>query len=86
MRREDELRSLLDEIADTREVVLRRSHSWSATYDMWIDAREDARDAYCTWRTAPTAETYAVYRAAQDREDAAQDTLAYTQTSRMSVS
>jgi hypothetical protein len=77
---------MLDQIADTRELVLRRPRTWSASYDVWTDAREDARDAYCTWRTAPTAEAYAVYRAAQDREDAAQDTLAYTQTSRTSVS
>ena len=32
------------------------------------------------------AEDYAVYRAAQDREDAAQDTLAQTQMSRTTVS
>ena len=38
------------------------------------------------WGAAPAAETYAVYRAAQDRADAAQDTLAQTQTSRTSVS
>ena len=33
-----------------------------------------------------TREDYVVYRAAQDREDAAQDTLAQTQMSRTSVS
>jgi hypothetical protein len=61
-----------------------------ADYDLWTDARDEAREAYQHWRAAPDAETYAVYRAAQDREDAAQDTLAQrkaqTQTSRTSVS
>lgn len=81
-----ELKHLLDEIADTRELVLRRPRTWSASYDVWFDAREEARDAYCSWRSLPTAEAYAVYRAAQDREDAAQDMLAHTKMARTSVS
>jgi hypothetical protein len=71
-----ELKTLLDQVADTREIVLRRSRSWSAEYDAWSDAREEALFAYEHWRSSPTAESYAVYRAAQDRADAAQDTLA----------
>ena len=81
-----ELKTLLDQVADTREIVLRRPRTWSADYDAWSDARDEALQAYASWHTAPTAESYAVYRAAQDRADAAQDTLAYTQTSRTSVS
>jgi hypothetical protein len=81
-----ELKTLLDQVADTREIVLRRALSWSADYDAWGDARDEAQDAYRRWRVAPTAESYAVYRAAQDREDAAQDTLSQTQMSRTSVS
>lgn len=83
-----ELKTLLDQVADTREIVLRRALSWSADYDAWGDARDEAQDAYRRWRAAPTADSYAVYRAAQDREDAAQDTLAAAQTqmSRTSVS
>jgi hypothetical protein len=81
-----ELKTLLDQVADTREIVLRRPRTWSAEYDLWCDACEEALEAYRRWRVAPTADTYAVYRAAQDREDAAQDTLAQTQISRMSVS
>lgn len=73
-----ELKHLLDQVADTRELVLRRARTWSASYDAWLEAREDTHDAYRTWRSWPTAESYAVYRAAQDREDAAQDTLAQT--------
>jgi hypothetical protein len=80
-----ELKRLLDDVADTREIVLRRARR-SAEYDSWNDAHEEAEEAYRTWRLAGTAESYAVYRAAQDREDAAQDTLAQTQMSRASVS
>jgi hypothetical protein len=71
-----DLKTLLDQVADTREIVLRRPRTWSADYDAWSDARDEALQAYGTWRTAPTAESYTVYRAAQDRADAAQDTLA----------
>ena len=83
-----DLKALLDQVADTREIVLRRPRTPVADYDLWVDARDEARDAYRRWRTAPDADSYAVYRAAQDRADAAQDTLArtQTQTSRTSVS
>ena len=59
---------------------------WSADYDAWSDARDEAASGLPPLAAAPAAETYAVYRAAQDREDAAQDTLAQTQMSRTSVS
>ena len=75
-----ELKTLLDQVADTREIVLRRPRAW-IDYDLWTDARDEAREAYRAWRAAPAAETYAVYRAAQDREDAAQDTLAASRRS-----
>jgi hypothetical protein len=81
-----ELKTLLDQVADTREIVLRRPGTWSADYDAWGDARDEALQAYARWLAAPTAESYAVYRAAQDRADAAQDTLAQRQMSRTSVS
>jgi hypothetical protein len=81
-----ELKQLLDQVADTREIVLRRQRTWSADHDAWSDAREDAWAAYRAWRTARTRDSYVAYRAAQDREDAAQDTLAQTQMSRSRVS
>jgi len=81
-----DLKTLLDQVPDTREIVLRKALTWSADYDAWCDARDEALQGYARWRTAPTAESYAVYRAAQDREDAAQDTLSQTQMSRTSVS
>jgi hypothetical protein len=74
-----ELKQLLDQVADTREIVLRRPRGWSADYDAWTDARDEACTAYGRWRALRTREAYATYRAAQDREDAAQDTLAHAQ-------
>ena len=75
-----ELKHLLDQVPDTREIVLRRAAalgpSWNALYDAWSDAHEDAEAALVEWRRAGTRAAYAAYRAAQDREDAAQDALA----------
>ena len=77
-----ELRALLDQVADTRELILRRAATlgpaFNAVYDAWSDAHEEAEDAYRAWMYSGSADDYAVYRAAQDREDAAQDTLAAT--------
>jgi hypothetical protein len=77
-----ELKALLDQVADTRELVLRRAASlgpdFNAVYDAWSDAHEEAEHAYRSWLTTGTAGDYVVYRAAQDREDAAQDALAAT--------
>jgi hypothetical protein len=77
-----ELRELLDQVADTRELVLRHAAAmgpaFNAVYDAWSDAHEEAEDAYIAWRRSGDGEHYATYRAAQDREDAAQDALAAT--------
>jgi hypothetical protein len=72
----DELRTLLDQVPDTWELVIRRPDTWTPVRDAWGDARDDALAAYGTWRVLRSAEAYAAYRAAQDREDAAQDALA----------
>jgi len=80
-----DLKHLLDQVADTREIILRR-RTWSAEYGAWSDAHEEAEGAYRHWRAAGSADAYWSYRAAQDREDAAQDTLAQTQMSRTTVS
>jgi hypothetical protein len=69
-----ELRALLDQVADTRELVL-RAPAFDAVFDAWSDAHEEAREAYAVWVATKSADDYAVYRAAQDREDAAQDAL-----------
>ena len=72
----NDLRVLLDAVPDTREIVLRRGAGWSAAADAWREAHDDASEAYRGWRTTGSRMAYAAYRAAQDREDAAQDTLA----------
>jgi hypothetical protein len=72
----DELRLLLDQVPDTRELVLRRPERSSAEHSAWSEAHEEAAGAYRAWRSQRTREAYAAYRAAQDREDAAQDLLA----------
>ncbi len=72
----DELRFLLDGVADTRELVIRRAETWTPERDAWRDAHEDAACAYGVWLRTRTPTAYAAYRAAQDREDAAQDALA----------
>jgi hypothetical protein len=74
--RRDELRLLLDDVPDTRELVIRRADTWTPVCDAWRDAHEDAAAAYGAWRLERTPGAYAAYRAAQDREDAAQDALA----------
>jgi hypothetical protein len=79
-----ELKALLDQVADTRELVLRRvaehGPAWNELYDAWSDAHEEAEDAYWGWRAVGNAPAYALYRAAADREDAAQDALALATT------
>jgi len=45
-------------------------------YAIWSVARAEANLAFDAWTAAPGAETYASYRAAEDRADAAQDHLA----------
>jgi hypothetical protein len=41
----------------------------------WREAQREASNAYCHWRRARDRTAYAIYRAAQDRADAAQDAL-----------
>ena len=45
-------------------------------YAIWAVARAEANLAYDVWAEFPGSETYANYRAAEDRADAAQDALA----------
>jgi len=75
-----ELKALLDQVADTRELVLRRSdthdESWNEAYLAWSDAHVEAEEAYVAWTRGGGEPAYLIYRAAQDREDAAQDALA----------
>ncbi|MBE2320154.1 hypothetical protein DVA67_029580 [Solirubrobacter sp. CPCC 204708] len=43
---------------------------------LWSAARAEANDAYDAWCEAPGLDAYAVYRAAEDRADAAETDLA----------
>jgi hypothetical protein len=45
-------------------------------YAIWTVARAEANMSYEAWADFPGADTYAIYRAAEDRADAAQDALA----------
>jgi hypothetical protein len=76
----DDLKLLLDQVPDTRELILRREASrgpaWNALYDAWSDAHEECESAWLTWRSGGGREAYLSYRAAADREDAAQDAVA----------
>jgi hypothetical protein len=69
----DDLKLLLDQVPDTRELILRRGPALNAVYVAWSDAHEEAEGAWRTWRSGGGREAYAAYRAAADREDAAQD-------------
>jgi hypothetical protein len=74
------LHELLDDLADTREVVIdeRVPAAMRATelFAIWSAARAEANEAYERWRTRPGAESFSVYRAAEDRADAAEAALA----------
>ena len=81
-----DLKLLLDDVPDTLEIVLRREPRRPPELEAWREAGDDARGAFVAWCAQPGTASYAAYRAAQDREDAAQDALIHTQTSRSSVS
>jgi hypothetical protein len=44
---------------------------------LWSAARAEANIAYDDWCACPGPEAYAVYRAAEDRADAAESELAF---------
>ena len=78
-----ELRQLLEHVEDTREIVLREpdeapDEEWrlDELRVVWSAARAEANLAYDAWGTRGGADAYAVYRAAEDRADAAEDALA----------
>ena len=45
-------------------------------FTLWSVAHAEANMALDAWRAVPGPETYAAFRAAEDRADAAQDALA----------
>jgi hypothetical protein len=74
-----ELRELLERIEDTREIVLGPGPGEVSRagepLDVWRAARAEANAALETWRREPGEAAYAVYRAAEDRADAAEACL-----------
>ena len=82
----DELRELLGVVEDTHELVLHRAGRHSSPpppaleahelFVVWSAARAEANIAYDGWCASPGAEGYLVYRAAEDRADAAEAALA----------
>ena len=50
---------------------------------LWSAARAEANMAYDAWCDAPGRMTYAVYRAAEDRADAAEVALSHSSTAPM---
>ncbi len=78
-----DLKDLLGHVDDTRELVLRTSEEaldadWRVDehFLVWAGARAEANDAYAAWRERHGRERYAVYLAAEDRADAAEEALA----------
>lgn len=77
-----QLRHLLEDVPDTREIVLRAPQRGLDLRQrdeltvVWSAARAEANLAYDAWCEAPGESAYAAYRAAEDRADAAEDALA----------
>ncbi len=53
-------------------------HQHDVLFTIWSAARAEANLAYAAWCETPGAQAYAVYRAAEDRADAAERELAAT--------
>ena len=76
-----DLRDLLERVDDTHELVLRhaqplRANDTDALFAAWSAARAEANLAYDEWALTKSRLAYSVYRAAEDRADAAEDALA----------
>lgn len=65
---------------DAETVEIRTStHAYAMLEELrfvWREAQLEADEAYEDWNAVSSRDRYAVYRAAQDRADAAQDDLA----------
>jgi hypothetical protein len=65
------LHELLDSVEDTRDIVVRRYDADDLAQAVWQAARDDVHEAWIAWSRRPGRDSWAVYLAAQDREDAA---------------
>jgi hypothetical protein len=81
-----DIKDLLDRVDDTRELVLgavpepddELPFPVEELLFCWRDAEEEAACAYQLGREHPGADAYAVYIAAADRAEAAQDALRWS--------
>lgn len=71
-----QLRDLLRDVPDTREIVICRDAAEDELVAAWREAHAEATQALDRWRAAPGADAFAVYRAAADRADAASEAIA----------
>lgn len=78
-----DLKDMLERLEDTREIVLGPvvapddlPFPVDELLFVWRDAEDEASCAYEIWRERPGVESYAVYLAATDRAEAAQQALA----------
>lgn len=80
----DQLRELLEDLEDTRELVMSTELAGDddALFVAWGAARAEANLAYDEWSRKRTTEAYSFYRAAEDRADAAQDALSVRSASK----
>lgn len=65
------LHPLLDELADTRELIFRSPGDAEAAVAVWRTAAQDARDRYATWCASGGRAAHAAYLAGEDQADAA---------------
>jgi hypothetical protein len=79
MSREQVISELLDRRARREALRLQTERHSSWMFDemsaAWRAAQDEATKAYELWTELPGRDAYAVYRAAQDRADEAQDAL-----------
>lgn len=67
-----DLHPLLDELADTRELIIRRvADAEDAPRAVWRAAAHDARECYAAWQAGGGRCAHAAYLAAEDQADAA---------------
>jgi hypothetical protein len=66
-----DLQRLLHDLEDSDELVIQRAVPGFELLAAWRSARDEAISAYEAWRGQKSRAAFAVYRAAEDRADAA---------------
>lgn len=76
MKRRHSREELLSLLENADEIAERRRAPVGEHFAVWSAARAEANIAYDDWCGTPCAERYLIYRAAEDRADAAEVALA----------